>query len=194
MKKLILVRHAERPEIRGNEAGLDVLLTEQGKQDTQLFARRLQGNIVSIKTSSIGRCVQTAEIIAAETGYSLDEIKHCKLLGNPGFIIASGSLAWKQWQEKGHSAVNEHLLSATQSLPGFVDFTEALNTFTQAIIDAFQTSSNGTHIWVTHDTMLATLASRTSKVPLSLSEWPNFLGHVIITLDEQDELAFEYHQ
>jgi type I restriction enzyme S subunit len=36
MKKLILIRHAERPEIKDNKVGLDVLLTEQGKQDTAL--------------------------------------------------------------------------------------------------------------------------------------------------------------
>lgn len=194
MKKLILVRHAERPEIKDNDVGLDVLLTDRGKQDTRRFAQQLIGEIVSIKTSSIGRCVQTAEIIAAETGYSVDHIEHSKLLGNPGFIIENGKLAWKQWQEKGYTAVNEHLLSATQALPGFVDFTVAINTFTQAILNAFQSSKDGTHIWVTHDTMLATFVSRTQKAPLSLSEWPNFLGHVTVTLDDQGELIYQYHQ
>ncbi len=193
MKKLILIRHAERPEIKDNEVGLDVLLTEQGKQDTRAFAQGLDDPIVSIKTSPIERCVQTAEIIAAETGYSVDKIEPSHLLGDPGFIIENGALAWKQWQEKGHTVINEHLLSAPQALPGFVGFTDAIKTVKHAMIEAFRSSEDGTHIWVTHDTMLATFVSRTQKTPLTLSEWPHFLGHVIVTLNNEGELSYDYH-
>lgn len=192
MRKLILIRHAERPEIAPNEVGNDVVLTEQGKQDTAQYAQSISGQVVSMMTSPIERCIETAEIIAKEKGFPAEYIELSRLLGNPGFVIEDGKLAWQQWQTKGHDVVNQHLLSATDALPGFVDFETAVSTFLEKIATALTNASEGLHVWVTHDVMLATLASRTLPTHLTLADWPHFLGHLIVTLEESGELSFEY--
>ncbi|CAM4458445.1 histidine phosphatase family protein [Vibrio agarivorans] len=195
MRKLILIRHAERPEIAPNEVGNDVVLTEQGKQDTTQYAKSISGQVVSMMTSPIERCIETAEIIAKENGFPFEQIERSRLLGNPGFVIEDGKIAWQQWQTKGHDVVNQHLLSATDALPGFADFETAVNAFLNNIATSLaDEASEGLHVWVTHDVMLATLASRTLPNNLTLADWPHFLGHLIVTLEETGELSFEYLQ
>ncbi|MEZ9835286.1 hypothetical protein BCT04_18005 [Vibrio breoganii] len=194
MRKLILIRHAERPEIAPNEVGNDVVLTVQGKQDTAQYAQSIRGQVVSMMTSPIERCIETAEIIAKEKGFPFENIERSSLLGNPGFIIEDGKLAWQQWQTKGHDVVNQHLLSATDALPGFVDFETAVNAFLRKIATLLADAPKGLHVWVTHDVMLATLASRTASTHLTLAEWPHFLDHLIVTLEDSGELSFEYLQ
>ncbi|MEZ9461477.1 hypothetical protein CWO01_11615 [Vibrio splendidus] len=194
MRKLILIRHAERLEIAPNEVGNDVVLTEQGKQDTAIYAQSIRGQVVSMMTSPIERCIETAEIIAKEKGFPAENIERSCLLGNPGFVIEDGKLAWQQWQTKGHDFVNQHLLSATVALPGFVDFETGVNAFLNEIATSLADAPEGLHVWVTHDVMLATLASRISSNHLTLAEWPHFLGYLMVTLEDSGELSFEYLQ
>lgn len=194
MRKLILIRHAERPEIAPNEVGNDVVLTEQGKQDTVQYAHSIDSQVVSMMTSPIERCIETAEIIAKEKSFPAKHIERSRLLGNPGFVIEDGKLAWQQWQNLGHDVVNQHLLSATNALPGFADFDLAVDAFLRSISDALSEGPEGLHIWVTHDVMLATLASRTLPAHLKLTDWPHFLGHLIVMLEDSGELSFNYVQ
>lgn len=192
MRTLILLRHAERPSIPDNQVGNEAMLTEKGKQDSLLFASQIDGTVVRIKSSPIGRCIQTAELIATETGYPANEIETSCLLGDPGFIIEDGELAWKHWQEKGHSAVNQHLLSGKEHWDGFSDLNKAVNMMTEVIQSQLAQSDPGVHIWVTHDTILATYASRILPRPLSMDQWPDFLGFLTATLLDDGKLSFSY--
>ncbi len=192
MKKLLIVRHAARPIIPPSEVGNEVKLTEQGKLDSRLFGQQIAQPVLSIKTSPIGRCRQTAELIAAEVGIKNSDIETTTELGDPGFIIEDGALAWVHWREKGHSDVNQHLLTGSEKWLGFVDLELGVKSLCSQIKTLLIQSKLGTHVWVTHDTILATLASRTLGKPLSLSEWPEFLGHLEISLSITNDLEFCY--
>lgn len=192
MKKLLIVRHAERPIIPPSEVGNEVMLTEQGKLDSRLFGQLITQPVISVRTSPIGRCRQTAELIAAEVGIKNLDIETTTELGDPGFIIEDGALAWVHWQEKGHSAVNQYLLTGSEKWLGFVDLELGVKSLCSQIKNLLIQSKLGTHVWVTHDTILATLASRTLGKPLSLSEWPEFLGYLEISLSVTNELEFCY--
>lgn len=194
MKKLVLIRHAERPEIKSTSVGNEVMLTDKGKQETLEYATKINQPVLSIRTSPIGRCVQTAEIIAAHSGYPLENIESTTQLGDPGFIISDGEQAWNQWQTKGIDEVNEILLSGSETLSGFVDLTHAINIFKSEVRDLLINSKEGIHFWVTHDVIVATVASRVSEQPLSLMDWPHFLGNLEISLSNSNELIFQYNQ
>jgi broad specificity phosphatase PhoE len=192
MKKLLIVRHAERPVIPPSEVGNEVMLTEQGKLESRLFGRGISQPVISIRTSPIGRCRQTAELIANEVGIRHSDIEATTVLGDPGFVIEDGKLAWKHWQDKGHDVVNQHLLTGSDKWLGFVDLELAVKSVCDNIKTLLSQSKSGTHIWVTHDTILATLASRTLQKPLSLAEWPDFLGYLEISLSNTNKLEFFY--
>ncbi|NVK41565.1 MAG: histidine phosphatase family protein [Oceanospirillaceae bacterium] len=192
MKRLILIRHAERPAIPADAVGNEVLLTPQGEADAQAFIRQLACPVVSMKSSPISRCVQTTRLMADVIGYPAERIALSRDLGDPGFIISDGAKAWDHWQAKGHTAVNEHLLSGAERWHGFADLELATQAFANTIMTELQESEPGLHVWVTHDTILATFASRVLPQPLPIQQWPHFLGYLDIRLVGEG-LTFSYH-
>lgn len=191
MKRILIVRHAARPDILPNTLGNDVMLTDEGIEQSKLFASLISGQVLSIRTSPIGRCVQTAELIAQATHFKLDDIEQCHLLGDPGFIIKDGDLAWQHWLNKGHEAVNLHLLSGTELWDGFYDLNDSVASIFSDIKTLLSNSADGVHLWVTHDTILATLAARIGDSKLTIQDWPDFLGYLEIKLnDEQIHVSY----
>lgn len=191
-KRLLIVRHAERPQIAEGEVGNDLCLTEAGVQATRCFASTLDQEIVSIQSSPILRCMQTAQLIADTHGYARENIKANRLLGDPGFFIADADLAWQSWLSRGSEAVNAHLLSGSETWPGFRKFDDAVADMLDQIRAALSSYSHGLAIWVTHDTILATLASRLLIKPLLVEEWPDFLGSLDFSLASDGELQLIY--
>jgi broad specificity phosphatase PhoE len=192
MNKLLIIRHAERPEISAAEVGNDVLLTSKGKVDSGLFVKLITKPILSIKTSPIGRCRQTAEIMAKTGNFAEEDIELSSMLGDPGFIIEDGDIAWQHWLEKGHDAVNQYLLSGIESWLGFNDLEATVVAVKEKIKTLLSNTTTGTHIWITHDTILATLASRLLNEKLTLAQWPEFLGYLECSLSDENQLLVNY--
>ncbi len=193
MKRILIVRHAARPDILANTVGNDVMLTDEGIKQSKLFASLINDKVLSIRTSPIGRCVQTAELIAQATRFKLDDIEQCRLLGDPGFIIKDADLAWQHWLNKGHEAVNLHLLSGNKLWDGFYDLNDSVASIFSDIKMLLSNSVDGLHLWVTHDTILATLAARIGDKRLTLKDWPNFLGYLEIKLNNE-QIHVSYSQ
>lgn len=191
-KRLLIVRHAERPLIANGEVGNDLGLTEAGVQATRDFAGTLDQEVVSIQSSPILRCMQTAQLIADAHGYARESIKTSRLLGDPGFFIEDADLAWQSWLSRGSEAVNAHLLSGSETWPGFREFDEVVAYMLNQIRTALSARSQGLIIWVTHDTILAALTSRLLSKPLSMAEWPDFLGTLEVSLASDGELQLTY--
>lgn len=194
MKKLIIARHAERPEIPANTVGNEIMLTEKGIEQSKLFASLINLPLHSVKSSPIGRCIQTASGIAQLLDYKVENIEQCKSLGDPGFIIEDGEVAWQHWQNKGHDAVNQHLISGKEKWAGFHDLDRASNDMLITIKKLLSNSSFGTHLWVTHDTILATLASRLISSNFTLNDWPHFLGYMMFTYSNKGNIDINYVQ
>ena len=192
MKTLFVIRHAERPAIQDGTVGNELALTSNGVHETMRLAKSLPRKILSIESSPILRCIQTAELIAEHHELPLTSIGRSNLLGDPGFIIDDADLAWTNWVEKGAETVNEHLLSGTSVWPGFRDLDEAVAQMRRSIEAMLTESEDGIHVWVTHDTIVATLASRLQKTPLTLKEWPDYLGGLTIQLREESGLEISY--
>lgn len=182
MAKLLLVRHAERPEIPENTVGDEVMLTEKGKTDAYRFAQTISGRVIAIQSSPIGRCMQTAEIIADVIGLQKEDIIVNRDLGDPGFIIHDGVQAWTHWQQKGHQRVNEYLLSGYDRWSGFEDLNGAVTMFDNKIREHLTIFDSGVHVWITHDTILATYASRIMPQRLHMSQWPKYLDFLLVEL------------
>lgn len=191
MARLLLIRHAERPDIPVNTVGNEVLLTDKGKEDTRVFARSISDPVVSIQSSPIGRCMQTAEIIADVVGFDQGNVVTNRDLGDPGFIISDGAVAWTHWQEKGHETVNEYLLSGSERWEGFKDLDHAVKHFDTSIRKQLSEQSDGVHIWITHDTVLATYASRIMPGRLKIKQWPKYLDYISLELKDGD-FVYQY--
>jgi broad specificity phosphatase PhoE len=191
MAELLLIRHAERPEIPKNAVGHEVLLTKKGIADTLAFSKKITKPIITIHSSPIERCHQTAKIIAEVADYHSRDIVLDTDLGDPGFIIENGDLAWLHWKDKGHQKVNEHLLSGTAHWNGFADLNKAVAMFDEKIRNHLLLKPDGLHIWVTHDTILATFVSRILQNQLSMKQWPQYLDYLSVTLNK-DKIDYRY--
>ena len=192
-KRLILVRHAERPDIPAGEVGNEVLLNAKGLQASFAFGQSLNQNIISIRTSPISRCVQTATEIAKAVGYDRSNIKTCTDLGSPGYFISDGSLAWRHWQEKGSQRVNQFLLDGSESWDGFNDLKKSAAKFKNKVEQTLKISQNGTHLWVTHDTILAAFAARVLDEPITIDQWPEYLEYLTVGITSDGKMRFQYH-
>ena len=188
----LIIRHAERPAIEDGTVGNGLALTQNGIIQTTKFAESLNRKILSIDTSPILRCTQTADIIAKHHGFPFPSIGHSTLLGDPGFFIEDAELAWTNWLEKGTDAVNQHLLTGTSTWPGFRDLDQAVEEMWKTIENRLMQTDDGIHLWVTHDTIVATLASRLQKTQLELSDWPDFLGGIKVGLEPEGSFDISY--
>lgn len=178
--------------IAEGDVGNAISITENGVRATREFARFLPTKIQSIHSSPILRCMQTAQLIAEVHDYSTSDIQSSRMLGDPGFFILDGELAWQNWLDKGSEAVNVHLLTGTETWPGFHAFDIAIVNMLGHIRAALSSCNSGFVVWVTHDTILATLASRLLPKPLTLSDWPDFLGALEVSLDRAGGLLLSY--
>lgn len=192
MNKLLIVRHAERLDIAEGEIGDDISITNSGVADCKRFAQDITGTIAVIRTSPVLRCRQTAQVIAKAKNFSQNQITTSRLLGTPGFFIENADLAWNSWLSKGSTAVNEYLIAGTETWPGFYNFDIAVKNIIKEIIIDLRSDVEGIGIWVTHDTVLATLASRVLDEPLTLSAWPAYLGRLDVTLSGENIPQFSY--
>ncbi|WP_405279237.1 histidine phosphatase family protein [Cobetia sp. Ld8] len=186
MNKLILVRHAERPDIPDDTVGNDILLTDKGENDAQYFAQKISYPVVSIQSSPVERCRQTANVIGDVVGIKYEDIILSRDLGEPGFIIDDGAVAWTHWKEKGHAKVNEYLLSGFEKWDGFSDLDLAVKMFDNKIRKQLLASRGGVHIWITHDTILATYVSRIMPSRLQISQWPKYLDYISVEVIGND--------
>lgn len=189
-----MVRHAERPDIPAGEIGNEVPLTPKGVDESHAFGLSLDQKVISLKTSPILRCSQTANEIANASRYDTSQIEHCSDLGDPGYYIADSTLAWRHWQEKGHARVNQFLLEGIEQWDGFHDLNEAAQRLKLRITDTLLMSEPGAHVWVTHDTILAAFSARVLEKPLTMDQWPDFLGYLCVELLDDRHLRFSYHQ
>lgn len=191
MPRIVLIRHAEREPIPKGEVGNEVAITAAGRIAAQRLARRRDFQVVSVRSSPIRRCLETAAIIAAANGIRSDAISTSRDLGDPGYFIENGDLAWRAWQEEGHEGVKRFLLRATGSRPGFMDLRSAANGLAGRIRERLSVLE-GREVWVTHDTVLGAFLAHLMFGQMTLADWPGYLDRLEIGLQPDGHLLFDY--
>lgn len=186
----LLLRHAERPAITPGEHGTDLALTAHGRRTAELLGATLGPRILSLSTSPVRRCRQTAEAIRSGANLNLD-ITPDHLLGDPGVFVSDPDLAWTHWQTLGHEAVVKHLAHADQPLPGLASPDKAAHQLAQHMARSLAGSPPGLHVFVTHDAILYPTIAR--LLPAPDPQWPKFLESA--ALDRPiTGLAFAYRR
>lgn len=154
----LLLRHAERPPLAPGEHGTDLALTAHGRRCAELLGATLGPRILSISTSPVRRCRETADAIRRSANLDLDIIAD-PLLGDPGIFVVDPALAWHHWQTLGHQAVLEYLAHAEQPLPGLAPAGHAARQLIAHMARSLD-APPGLHIFVTHDAILYPTVAR----------------------------------
>lgn len=186
----LLLRHAERPSIAPGELGTDLPLTDRGRRHAEVLGAVLGSRLLSIATSPVRRCRETAEALQRGSGLG-SAITIDRLLGDPGVYVLDPELAWEHWQRLGHEAVIKHLASTDRPLPGLAPPDEAARQLAWHMARSLIGSPPGLHVFVTHDAVLYPTAAR--LLPAIAPDWPNFLESAVL-YGPATALAFAYRR
>lgn len=177
----LLLRHAARPPIPSGELGDALALTPEGVLLARQLGERLGSRLVSLHTSPVERCVQTARLLregsGSEPAFQLDS-----MLGAPGAFVSDARLSGETFHRLGPEAFVDHLVSGEGTLPGLAEPVTAARSLVEHLLTC---SGNvpGLHVFVTHDSLLAPTIARVLHHPRLRAHWPGFL-----------EAAFFWHE
>ncbi len=179
----LLLRHSVREALPTNNAGDSVPITEIGYQLARDLGKVLHSRLQSVHSSPVLRCMQTAQAIleGAETNQNIIEDR---LLGDPGIYVFDGQEAWQNWEKLGHKSVIEHLMTETHALPGMAPPKQAAQLLVHHMLDIIG-QHPGFHLFITHDSLLASTVAQIFGKRLKPSDWPWYLEGAFFWKDEQ---------
>ena len=180
---LLVVRHAERPKIDGEDKtfGAALPLTPDGERMSEDFGRLLAGAArdAQFRASPLNRTVLTARFIAKGMGIDGPEIPTDERIGNGSAFIADELKVWELFRDGAFfPKMIEYLNRGTQY--GFNDLLPSTAAFEDYCLSQF-TGQLG--VFTSHDVYLAAYAKGSGILAtLSKENWPRFLDAIAIVI------------
>lgn len=172
-----LLRHAERGPIPQGEAGDDVPLLPSGVRAARLLGAALGQRLLSVRTSPVLRCVQTADALLDGAGQAARPVGDSRL-GAPGVYVTDARLAWPHWGRLGNRGVMTALIRG-ERLPGLAEPAAAARRLLAHVLTTPDLGP-GVHAWVTHDSILAPTVAHLLGIRDIELVLPEFLEPLVI--------------
>jgi len=170
---VVLLRHSVRPPLPPVGDDFSLPITETGVALSRELGSRLTPNLRSLHASPLTRCVQTAEALR-EGATSSAQVRLDRLLGNPGAFVLDDRVAGDIWKSRGHEWVMLHLMNDLPPLPGMAVPQPAARFLVQHMLEA-AVGDPGTHVFVTHDSVIVAAVAQLLRTPIPSDEWPWYL-------------------
>ena len=169
----VLLRHSVRGPLPRGDAGNAVPLTSDGVRLARRLGAVLGGRLRTLHASPLPRCVQTAG--ALRFGAEVDvPIVSDRLLGDPGVYVVDARRAWSNWEELGHEAVVQSLVSGRPALPGMANPGPAARVLVRHML-AVAGDRPGLHLFITHDFVITVTVAWLLGEPFGREDWPWYL-------------------
>ncbi len=175
----LVIRHAEREAIPAGTFGHDANLTAEGTQAAEHLGAALSENrALTIVSSPVPRCVQTARAMFRGAGTSA-ELLTDRHLGGPGAFIVDSEAAGPLFLELPIPEIARRQLQDAMPLPGMRPTPEGVE-----ILQELATSPLGEngrlHVFVTHDIILSVFVASIFRSSLEETGWPDFLEGLLL--------------
>ena len=175
----LVIRHAEREDIPAGTFGHDVNLTAGGTQAAeQLGAALSQYRALTVVSSPVPRCVQTAQAMLRGAG-SAAQVATDRRLGNPGAFIVDSEAAGPLFLELPIPEIARRQLQDAIPLSGMRPTPEGVE-----ILQELATSPLGDngrlHVFVTHDIILSVFVASIFHSSLEETGWLDFLEGLLL--------------
>lgn len=169
----LLLRHSVRGPLPPGAAGNAVPITADGVKLAQELGALAGSSLLSLQTSPLLRCMQTAEAIRAGAASDVPVVPN-RLLGDPSVYVMDDVQADLNWRMLGHEDVMAHLVSQNHPLPGMADPDTAARFLARHMLTTAG-DPPGLHVFVTHDSVVTVTAARLLGKPLGRDDWPSYL-------------------
>lgn len=188
---VLFLRHGEREPVASHEFPRhDAPLTHDGRRAAHTLGQQFGSRLGSIRSSSVPRCIETAQHVLSGSGIDKD-VGEDRQLGDPSVFVTDGDLAMESLTSLGfHQAARR--LGEGEVLPGFADPDHAAGRFV-LLADSLLDEQPVVHLLVTHDLMLSTFVARVTGRAIPESEWPGYL-HGVMLWREQKGLCLRYRE
>ena len=175
----LVIRHAEREEIQAGTFGHDVSLTAKGTRTSEeLGAALSEKRALSVMSSPVPRCVQTAQAMLRGAGSSA-EVATDRRLGGPGAFVIDAEVAGPLFLELPIPEIARRQLHDEAPLPGMRPASEGVEILLELATSPL--GNNGqVHILVTHDIILAVLLASIFRLSLEETGWPGYLEGLLM--------------
>lgn len=174
----LLIRHAHRLAIPEGEAGDEFPITETGRRVSRKLGAELGTRLVSLRSSPLLRCTQTAELTAQGAGVQLP-VRTDVMLGDPGVLVVDAEIARANWQRLGNSGVMSRLQTTAAAMPGMLSGQEGARLLLEHARGVVG-SVPGVHLFVSHDVMIAAAAAHLAAEGGVGDPYPAFLEGCVL--------------
>jgi broad specificity phosphatase PhoE len=171
----LLIRHSDRYDISDGGEGHNVLLNDVGKTNAINFGKNLSAyKLNKIITTSVERCIQTAEYIVKGYGHSV-EIEPSNTFG--GLHISDWQAANTFLSEEGYPEWYRRIVNDISS-PGIQTSIQYNKLMTNFLTE--NTIEKGLTIFVSHDFLIAYYHYTLDKTIYSWDSWVKYLSGLIL--------------
>ena len=175
----LVIRHAEREDIPAGTFGHEVNLTAGGTLAAeQLGAALSENRALTVVSSPVPRCVQTAQAMLWGAGSAAQVAKDPRL-GGPGAFIVDAETAGPLFLELPIPEIARRQLHDTAPLPGMRPTSEGV----EILLELATTSmgeSGRMHVFVTHDIILSVFVASIIDSSLEETGWPGYLDELLL--------------
>jgi broad specificity phosphatase PhoE len=175
----MLLRHAERGELKAGEVGENCLLTSKGRCDARDFGSLLaRARITRVYSSPVLRCVDTGKEIIEGAGIDQRDVNVRKMLGDPGIYISNRFMASLSFKMYGNVGVIERYVKHG-GLIGFMPLSRGSSLFMSDIFNDL--SGQGSHnVYISHDMTLIPMISHYTGEHFGAEKWLDYLDGLIL--------------
>ena len=187
----LVIRHAEREDIPAGTFGHEVNLTADGNRAAeQLGAALSEKGTLSVLSSPVPRCVQTAQAILRGARSSA-EVATDRSLGDPGAFVVDAEAAGPLFLGLPIPEIAHRQLEDEMPLPGMRPTSEGVEILLN--LAASPLGENGRlHVLVTHDIILSVFVASIFQSSVEEAGWPGYLeGSFLWHSDEQLHVSWQ---
>ena len=175
----LVLRHAERGEIPTGTFGVDVSITANGVVSARRLGEMLSGRRrVSVTSSPVPRCVQTAEAILQGAGRNIDVVLD-RRLGDPGPFVEDPEVAGPLFLKSDVLDIVRHQLSDSEPTPGMRPTSDGVRVLLDLVATGLE-SRGLLNAYVTHDSILIVLVARLFGMSIDEVGCPNYLDGLLL--------------
>ena len=186
----LVIRHAEREDISAGTFGHNVNLTAEGTQAAeQLGAALSEYRALTVVSSPVPRCVQTAQAMLRGAG-SATQVATDPRLGGPGAFIVDAETAGPLFLELPIPEIARRQIQDAVPLPGMRPTLEGVEILLELATSPLDESGR-LHVFVTHDIILSVFVASIFRSTVEEAGWPDFLeGLLLWRSDERLQLSW----